>query len=49
MVSQVKNLEKKSKVDGQIKQINLFKKEECIQNKTKKIPKTNKGNQFSYE
>ena len=37
MVSQVKNLEKKSKVDGQIKQIKLYKKEECIQNKTKKI------------
>ena len=36
MVSQVKNLEKKSKVVSQIKQIKLYKKEECIQNKTKK-------------
>ena len=39
MVSQVKNLEKKSKVDGQIKQIKLYKKEECIQNKTKNYQK----------
>ena len=36
MVSQVENLEKKSKVDGQIKQIKLYKKEEGIRNKTKK-------------
>ena len=49
MVSQVKNLEKKSKVDGQIKQIKLYKKEECIQNKIKKLPKTSKVNQLSYE
>ena len=38
MVSQVKNLEKKSKVDGQIKQI-----------KHKKLPKTSKVNKLSYE
>ena len=41
MVSQVKNLEKKSKVVSQIKQIKLYKKEECIQNK-KKFTKTSK-------
>ena len=39
MVSQVKNLEKKNKVVSQIKQIKLYKKEEAIQNKTKKITK----------
>ena len=49
MVSHFKNLEKKSKVVRQIKQIKLYKKEECIQNQTKKLPKTSQVNQLSYE
>ena len=48
MVSQVKNLEKKSKVVRQIKQIKLYKKEE-FKTKQKKLPKTSNVNQLSYE